>query len=279
MRLRFTIVGVILFVLAMSTNVFAALNSEMSLSSAGPFKVNDVFTVQIKITGTVNFSGIDGKFEFSKEKLKVTSIRWNPVSLAQFGLERTDLVLFANTNGSVSFTSLIDKIEGLKPADYGNPILTITFQCIAAGTASIGNSDSKAWTLVESNTLAEIDGSYPLQSITINSIIPCIPVQDNLALNICAEYQSMKYGFTLNYFNNPHGLDGHFWKADTSTFAQLPSDPGNCVTVGDDLALNICAEYQGHKFGFTLNFNPYADPKNGMEFYWKADVSTFKEIR
>ncbi len=281
MRLRFLIVGVMLFALMISANAFAALSSEMRLSSAGPFNINDVFTVQIKITGTLNFSGIDGKIDFPKDKLKVTKMDWNPDASAQFGIQFLYPIESANTYGSVSFTAIANDPAGLNPANYGNPILTITFQCIAGGTAGIGSSDSAAWTLIDTH-FAETNGSYPLQTITINGDTPqisCIPVQDNLALNICADYHSVKYGFMLNYFYNPNGLDGHFWKADLATFGPLQSDPGNCIAVGDDLALNICAEYQGHKYGFMLNFYPYTDPKIGAEFYWKADLGTFKEIR
>jgi len=283
MRLRFLIVGVILFVLMISANAFAALSSEMSLSSAGPFNINDVFTVQIKITGTINFSGIDGKIDFPKDKLKVTNITWNPDALTQFGLQMTDPIAAVNTYGSVSFVAITNEPEGINPANYGNPVLTITFQCIAEGTAGIGSGDSAAWLLIDGQTLPGMtDGSYPLQTITINggtSQISCISVQDNLALNICADYHSVKYGFMLNYFYNPNGWDGHFWKADLATFRPLQSDPGNCIAVGDDLALNICAEYQGHRYGFMLNFYPDTDPKNGAEFYWRADLGTFKEIR
>jgi|GEM_PF-3775445 len=94
----------------------------------------------------------------------------------------------------------------------------------------------------------------------------CIFVSIDLAFNICAEYHAVKYGFTLNFDN----ADQYLWKADLSTFRELQSDSGNCISVGDDLKLNMCAEYQGHNYGFTMNYDKDA--------IWKMDVGTVREV-
>lgn len=94
----------------------------------------------------------------------------------------------------------------------------------------------------------------------------CISVSSNLAFNICADYHGAKYGFTLK-LDDAAQLS---WKADLGTFRELQSDSGNCISVRDDLKLNMCAEYQGKTFGFTLNYDKDA--------IWKVDIGTFREI-
>ncbi len=51
----------------------------------------------------------------------------------------------------------------------------------------------------------------------------------------------------------------------------------NCIAVGDDLKLNIFAQYQGSQYGFALNYTPVSADPSG--FYWKADISTFLQIQ
>ncbi len=54
--------------------------------------------------------------------------------------------------------------------------------------------------------------------------------------------------------------------------------PGNliagCITVGDDLKLNICAEYQGATYQTPLIFSPH-----DTRFYWKVDTAGFGQIQ
>jgi hypothetical protein len=93
----------------------------------------------------------------------------------------------------------------------------------------------------------------------------CFFVADDLDLNICAVYQGMRYGFTMK-FADAAQLS---WKMDANTFRELQSDPGNCISVGSDLKLDMCVEYQGKNYGFTMNYD--------KELIWKMDVGTFKE--
>ncbi len=55
-------------------------------------------------------------------------------------------------------------------------------------------------------------------------------------------------------------------------------NPGNlmagCITVGDDLKLNICAEYQGATYQTPLIFSP-----DDAGFYWKLDIAAFGQIQ
>ncbi|MGE0085990.1 MAG: S8 family serine peptidase [Desulfococcaceae bacterium] len=102
----------------------------------------------------------------------------------------------------------------------------------------------------------------------------CIPVPDNFDLNICADYMGTSYTFTLEYF--PDDPSGIYWKMDIPTFAQAGSGTGGCIMVGAALDLNLCAEYQGIRYRFTLNYVPMPDDPAGI--YWEMDVSTFTMI-
>ena len=69
---------------------------------------------------------------------------------------------------------------------------------------------------------------------------------------------------------NIQNLSELIWKMDITTFRELDSDPGNCISVEDDLKLDMCVEYQGKNYGFMMNYD--------KELIWKMDVGTFKEI-
>jgi len=43
----------------------------------------------------------------------------------------------------------------------------------------------------------------------------------DLDLHICAAYQGIQYGFTLNYAPRSDDPSGIFWKMDVSTFAEM----------------------------------------------------------
>jgi uncharacterized protein YjbI with pentapeptide repeats len=116
----------------------------------------------------------------------------------------------------------------------------------------------------------DTEGSYavPQQTTVVQTKgNSCISVSSNLAFNICAEYHAVKFGFTLKLDNAAQLL----WKADIGTFRELQSDPGSCISVGDDLKLDMCAEYQGKNFGFTMNYD--------RDAMWKMDIGTFREIQ
>jgi hypothetical protein len=274
---KLTVLICLILSLAIRVNAFAALGSGMSLSSEGPFTVNDTFTVRISISGYQNFSVADGSIRFPKDKLSVISAAWNPEAAAQFGIQLSDSPSNANASGIVSFVAITNEPSGIDPVVYGNPVFTITFQCIGIGNADIGNSDSSAWTLGDGKLVPDIiKGNYPLRTISITGdsvVASCIPISNDLALNFCAEYSGIKYGCTLNI----HDLSELIWKLDISTFRELPSDTGNCISVKDDLKLNMCAAYQGKNYEFTMDFYMY--PQNSAELYWKLDVATFREIQ
>lgn len=104
----------------------------------------------------------------------------------------------------------------------------------------------------------------------------CISVADDLALNLCVMYQGVRYGTTLDFYANPDDPGELYWKLNIATFHNLSGDPGNCITVPDDLSLSLCAVYQGKNYSFTLNYSPLQ--RDPAELYWKMDISTFKEI-
>ena len=63
-------------------------------------------------------------------------------------------------------------------------------------------------------------------------------------------------------------------KSQTVRVNYVQPDP---INVDDSLALNIpCAEYQGTRYGFTLNYSAVSDDPAGL--YWKMDTSTFRTV-
>jgi len=47
-----------------------------------------------------------------------------------------------------------------------------------------------------------------------------------------------------------------------------------CIALGNDLKTDICAEYHGVMYGFTLNYVP-----DLTGFYWKMDISSFRQLQ
>ncbi|MCP4681404.1 MAG: hypothetical protein GY864_03635, partial [Desulfobacterales bacterium] len=105
---------------------------------------------------------------------------------------------------------------------------------------------------------------------------PCVTLNDDLALHLYAEHMGIKYGFTMNYSQHPQDPSGFFWKMDLATLMQVSSDTQNCIQMGSDLKLNICTEYHGVKYTFTLDYFPDNIPD---EHYWKIDLNTLEEIQ
>jgi len=104
----------------------------------------------------------------------------------------------------------------------------------------------------------------------------CTNVGANLDLDLCAQYAGAAYGFTLNY--SPVAADpaGLYWKMNVSTFEVLQGNNLPCRSVGDDLDLNLCVQYQTAHYGFTLNYLPIPGDPAGL--YWKMDLSTFMPL-
>ncbi len=83
----------------------------------------------------------------------------------------------------------------------------------------------------------------------------------------CARYHGNQYRFVLNYASSSSGSP--IWKMDGSSFEQIVV-PGNCLSVGDDLRLNLNGEYDNIRYSFAMDYvmNP-DDP-----FVWEIDVIT-----
>jgi hypothetical protein len=101
----------------------------------------------------------------------------------------------------------------------------------------------------------------------------CISVGSDLALNMCAVYKNTQYGFVLKFYPNSADTSGAYWKMDTSTFKQLSDNSRSCQILDSDLSLDICAEFQGAKYSFKMDFFP--NPYDSAGLYWKADKTTF----
>ncbi len=62
---------------------------------------------------------------------------------------------------------------------------------------------------------------------------------------------------------------------DVDTFKEV-SGFDSCIPINESLDLNICIEFIGNQYGFTLNYTPVKDDPAGI--YWKMDVETFKKL-
>ena len=79
-----------------------------------------------------------------------------------------------------------------------------------------------AFTLVFYSNPNDPSGLYwkmDMSTFTTGSGSGCITVGTDLGLPVCcAEYASVQYQFTLNFYNNPSDPSGLYWKMDLSTF-------------------------------------------------------------
>jgi hypothetical protein len=189
------------------------------------------------------------------------------------GSVKTAILTIANTGNSEMTVSSISYPDGFSgnwsgiiPAG-GSQNVTVTFAPTIAqaygGTITV-NSDKTGGT----NTISA-SGTGTAQNF-------CLTVDDNLGIMItCAEYKGIRFKFALNYVTASQSPD-FYWKGDLSTFGNSTSTDGNCLSVVDDLNLNIpCATYKGTNFGFTLKHALKSDDLFG--FYWKMDLTTFTQ--
>ena len=143
-------------------------------------------------------------------------------------------------------------------------IENVTTVEVEEGVVEITHLDTCAVSTVEAGESLSIEDSC--RSIGADLSIP-IP---------CAEYNGVKYGLTLNFYTNPDGQSGLYWKMGTAS-TLIDQTTSECIPIGSDLSLPICcAEYNGVKYGFTLNF--YANPDDPSGLYWKMDSSTLKGV-
>ncbi len=104
----------------------------------------------------------------------------------------------------------------------------------------------------------------------------CIHVPDDLALNMCVQYQNNYYTGTFRYSpvqNLPDGI--FYWKLDAGTFKPT-IDTGNCFPVSNTLDMNICGEYHATEYQFAFKYAPTGtDTESSLN--WKIDSGTFKQ--
>ncbi|HAO23362.1 MAG TPA: hypothetical protein DCQ37_24695 [Desulfobacteraceae bacterium] len=104
----------------------------------------------------------------------------------------------------------------------------------------------------------------------INSPV-CFNIDDTLTMAVsCAQYQGVQYGFILNHTPVSSDPRGYYWKINPTPAYTVQRD--DCMLVGDDLKMNLCADYHGTPFEFVLNYAPI-----GNDLAWKADLGTFKQ--
>jgi hypothetical protein len=107
--------------------------------------------------------------------------------------------------------------------------------------------------------------SIPVSSLNVGNL------GADLKLSIpCVQYQGNQFKFDLNH--SP--FDSLRWNMDTGSFKQLQNNAAACLSVGNDLKLNLSAGYGGSVYSFTLNYDPTYE---AAPFSWKMDVNTVKK--
>ena len=115
--------------------------------------------------------------------------------------------------------------------------------------------------------------SLPLEtSVIVPASSSCLTVAGDLSIRVpCAEHGGNKYGFTLDFYQNPDDPGGLYWKLVMATLSA--GETGDCIPIGLDLSMPLsCVCYNGTRYGFTLRF--YGNPKDTNGLYWKLDGST-----
>jgi hypothetical protein len=96
-------------------------------------------------------------------------------------------------------------------------------------------------------------------------------LNNDLKISIpCVQYRGNPYQFNLSY--SPTSSDPLIWKMDAASFKQIQNSSSACPIVGDDLKLNLNAEYGGITYSFSLNY--LSNPKDPLA--WKLDTATLK---
>ena len=168
----------------------------------------------------------------------------------------------------------------LKPLTYS--VVTQPQHGTLSGTApNLTYTPDPGFVGTDSFTFKMSDGTADSATSTVSVIVhqnSNIYVGDKYEMDVfCVEYQGVRYGFVMNYTPVAADPSGLYWKMDSGTFGKAYSDTKGCISVGEDLQLNVpSAYYQGATYEFTLNYNktPVADDPFG--FYWKMDLDTFK---
>lgn len=93
----------------------------------------------------------------------------------------------------------------------------------------------------------------------------------------CAKYDSLTYKFTMNYAPEisaltPNAQNGLWWKLDMTSLNILSESVADCFSIGDDLKIDIYAQYAGISYLFSMKHS------NDYPLLWYMDISTLKTI-
>lgn len=160
-----------------------------------------------------------------------------------------------------------DTCEG----DSGGPLVVrIENRWVQAGITSAG--------MVEP---CGTPGSYGIYS-RVSSLLDfvdfytaCIPVNNDLNLDMpCVEYHGMKYSFRLEWSDYIPGAGGG-WRMDVDSFRTVDDYDRACISVGDDLNISMCADYNTHLYRFILK--PVASSTEQAGYFWQIDAYSISE--
>ena len=101
---------------------------------------------------------------------------------------------------------------------------------------------------------------------------PCLVVGTELGIKVpSVEYNGKNYGFLLDFYPHPDGIEGFYWKL---IIGSLTTGTGTyCIPIGSDLSMPMdCVSYNGKQYGFTLE--RYSNPYDPSGLYWVMDKST-----
>ena len=108
------------------------------------------------------------------------------------------------------------------------------------------------------------------------SAAPDVPITD-LPILYLSESSGLYQG-TYGDFTTIGEYNIAVFVEDNAGFLSVPKNTsvtvmGDCLSVADDLSIWVpCAEHNGAKYGFTLNFAPPLNDLNG--YYWNLDMTT-----
>ncbi|MEE4354978.1 MAG: LamG-like jellyroll fold domain-containing protein [Desulfococcaceae bacterium] len=136
--------------------------------------------------------------------------------------------------------------------------------------------DGKAYRfLLRYETPPEIpEGLYWKMDVpTFHEIRNCIPITEDLVMNLLVEEEGNRYAFTILPYDNPNDPAGLYWQMDEESYQEVNHVTKNYISLDESRDLNICVRYQDIRLGVILHFYPSLSGKR----IWKLDPASVEE--